>query len=65
MNTNLMVARKRRGLTQKQLAAKVRVNATSIVLIERYGWLPPIELRQRLAAALKADEHTLFSTAAS
>lgn len=65
LNVNIMAARRRRGLTQKQLAAKAQLglNHIDIVRIERYGWIPPRPIRQRLAEVLDSTESALFGEA--
>lgn len=67
VNAAVMAQRKRRGLTQKQLATKARLglNHIDIVRIERYGWVPPELVRRRLAEVLGVAEDVLFGQAAA
>ncbi len=57
---NLGKLRKKRGLSQKQLAEAVGVSRGLISRVEN-GWERPYEsLRQRIAEALDVDEKELF-----
>lgn len=60
MNLKVLVARKQRGLTQAQLALKAKVRQEEISLIERAGWIPPVEIRQRLSDELETPVDELF-----
>ena len=62
MNTKVMVARKERRLTQEALAADIGINQADLVRIERHGWIPPKDIRQRLAVALASPEEELFGS---
>ena len=62
MNLKVLTARKERRLTQGQLASTTGINPADIVRIERRGWIPPAEVRQRLAEALGTAEEELFGT---
>lgn len=63
MNTEVLIARKERHLSQTQLATKAGVYRWSIGLIERDNWLPPRPVRQRIARVLGSTEDALFSEA--
>ena len=63
MNTQVMAARKQRGLTQAALAKKVKVYRTGIALIEIHGWVPPADMRERIAKVLNQPEGVLFGEA--
>lgn len=57
-------ARKRAGLTQKQLAARLRVPQSQISRIEKHPERSTIKTMKRIAAALGVDIATLMSFAA-
>ena len=59
-NTAVLIARKQRSLTQQGLGKRVGLTANDIVRIERYGWIPPLATRKRLAAELRVSADTLF-----
>lgn len=63
MNANVVSARRDRALTQEELAAKVELNKADIVRIERHDWIPPKDIRKRLARELRATEDQLFGQA--
>jgi transcriptional regulator with XRE-family HTH domain len=44
--------RKKRGMSQAELAVKARTSPTMLVMIERYGHRPGPDLRERIARAL-------------
>lgn len=60
MNVKLLVARKQADLTQDQLAAKAEISQADVSRIEKSGWIPPAEIRQRLATALDTTPDELF-----
>ena len=60
MNSKVMVARKERHLTQQQLAEQAGLTPHELVLIERHGWIPPRQKRERLAEALEQTADELF-----
>lgn len=60
MNTRVLVARKQRELTQEQLAKQTGLQQADISRIEKSGWIPPPEVRDRLAEALKTTVAALF-----
>lgn len=67
MNVTLMALRKQRGINQKDLAKRIGLgtNHYPIVLLERFGWIPPRVVRQRLAVLLHSTEQALFADALS
>lgn len=65
MNAHVLAARRDRDLTQEDLAAAVELNKADIVRIERHGWIPPREVRLRIAKTLKSTEDRLFGQALS
>ena len=62
MNFELLVARKRIGLSQKELGEKAGLGQGDVSRIESADWLPPTDVRQRLAEALGVEVETLFPT---
>jgi DNA-binding XRE family transcriptional regulator len=52
--------RKRLGFTQQELVRAARVSIATIVLIERYGYLPRKSCRVRISAALGVKEDRIF-----
>ena len=62
MNVQLLVARKRQALTQEQLAEKTGISQPDISRIEKFGWTPPVDIRQRLAEALGVPVEEIFGT---
>ncbi len=52
MINNLWEVRKRLGIAQWGLAALARVSATTVSAIERWGYQPSKEVRERIAEAL-------------
>lgn len=59
MNERLWGARRRLDWTQQQLADAADMDQTDISRIER-GWIPPQDIQERLAKALKVPVETLF-----
>lgn len=60
MNIAVVQARKERHLTQKKLAGRMRLNHMCIALVELHDWIPPRDIRKRLAKELAATEAQLF-----
>ncbi len=58
-----MRARVDKDLSQSELGKLVGIRQTDISKIERQGWVPPAELRAKLADALGVTEAELFSEA--
>ncbi|MDR1786556.1 MAG: helix-turn-helix domain-containing protein [Spirochaetaceae bacterium] len=59
--SNLRENRKRLGLSQEKLAAKVNTAAAYVAKIETGRQFPSPEMLERLAAALEIDSPELFS----
>lgn len=59
-NRQVAAARVRMSLLQRELAEKVGITQTDISRIEASGWIPPAEIRQRLADALQTTPAELF-----
>jgi transcriptional regulator with XRE-family HTH domain len=59
---NIKLNRRILGLTQAQLAEKVNTSANYIALIETRKKFPKPEMLERIAAALKIDPPSLFTT---
>lgn len=60
MNLKLLIARREKGLTQNQLAAEAGITQADVSRIEKQGWIPPAEIRQRVAGALETTPERLF-----
>ena len=60
MNPRLWQARKQKGLSQTALGAEVGIGQQEISMIENDGWIPPAEVRQRLAGILDVPVEDLF-----
>lgn len=58
---NIKALREQRGLTQCQLADRVKVHQAKISLYERGKKMPHVSLLPRLAAALEVGIGDLFS----
>ena len=59
---NMKAQRRILGITQAQLAERVRTSANYIALIESEKKFPTPEMLERIAAALEIDAPALFST---
>lgn len=59
-NTRVLVARRSIGLSQGKLGSHANLNANDIVRIERRGWIPPADVRKKLAKALDSTPEALF-----
>jgi transcriptional regulator with XRE-family HTH domain len=57
---NLKENRRKRGLTQEQLAEKAEVSAHYIAMIETCNTFPKPEMLERLASVLEIEPHDLF-----
>ena len=60
MQVNVRKVRKKRGLTQEELARKVGVSRQTIVNVEQGRYKPSILLALKIAKVLDADVETLF-----
>lgn len=60
MNLKVLVARRQREWSQAELATKIGINQSDLSRIEANGWIPPAEIRQRLAEALDTTPGELF-----
>jgi len=60
MNIAFRVARVSAKVTQERLAKETGVTQADISRIEKSGWIPPVEIRQRLADALDTTSAHLF-----
>ena len=60
MNPRVWAARKQKKLSQVALAALAHIDQQDISMIENDGWIPPLELRQRLAGVLEVPVEELF-----
>jgi len=58
--SNVKTARAARGLSQIELAKKVRCSQALICLIERDGYEPDAQLKKRIARALSQPVEMLF-----
>jgi len=63
MNLKVLAARKNARVTQVDLAVRAGIDKLGIILIERYGWLPPKDIREKLAQELRTTEDALFGDA--
>lgn len=63
MNESLFMARKRLGKTQGDLASAANLDRGAVVLMERYGWIPPKAVRETVAKTLKSTDAALFAVA--
>ena len=61
MNPRLWQARKLKGLSQAALAFAAEIDQQDISMIENDGWIPPLEIRQRLAGILEVSVEELFA----
>lgn len=61
MKTRLRYWRRRRGMTQSELAATAKVSSQTIVNIERYGKDPIVSTVRKLAKALNLTTEELFT----
>lgn len=60
-NSNLLKAlRTQRGLSNAAVAVPARVSTSTITLIERYGFEPRQETKDRIAAALGVDSRAIW-----
>lgn len=62
LNENLKLFRKKRGLTQKELAEKIGVTSTTITRYEKNVRTPDINTLQRIANVLEIPLNKLLST---
>lgn len=62
LNENLKLFRKRKGLTQKELAEKIGVTSTTITRYEKNVRTPDINTLQKIADALEISLNLLLST---
>jgi len=60
VQVNVRKVRKKRGLTQEELARKVGVSRQTIVNVEQGRYKPSILLALKIAKVLDADVETLF-----
>jgi transcriptional regulator with XRE-family HTH domain len=60
VNVAFLVARKQIKLSQVALASMVQISQADVSRIEKGGWIPPAELRDRLARALSVPAAALF-----
>lgn len=60
MNVDFLVARKRREITQDDLAAQAGIAQADISRIEKAGWTPPPVIQEKLAAILETPVEQLF-----
>ena len=60
MKVNVRKVRRKRGLTQEELARKVGVSRQTIVNVEQGRYKPSILLALKIAKVLDADVETLF-----
>ena len=58
---NLKEARKSKGLTQEELAAKCDVQRTTVTMIETGENLPSVQLAKKLAEVLEIDWTEFFN----
>lgn len=63
MNTRVLVARRLCDLSQADLAEQVGINRGDISLIESQGWMPPADVQEKLATALRRTVEELFGQA--
>jgi DNA-binding XRE family transcriptional regulator len=52
--------RHEQGMAMAELAVKAKVSPTTLVMIERYGYIPGPEMRRRIAAALGVAEPDIW-----
>lgn len=62
-NTRVFVARKALDISQEQLCKRTGLVPNDIVRIERYGWIPPKDMRSRIARELRTTVAALFGDA--
>lgn len=62
-NDRVLMARRRLGLTQAELERAAKLYANDLVRIERQGWIPPKEVRARIAKELRTTPEELFGDA--
>ena len=60
LKNNLKKVRKKKSLTQEELAANVGVSRQTIISIERYRYKPTLELALKLAQKLNIKIEKLF-----
>ena len=60
LKNNLKKVRKKKSLTQEELAANVGVSRQTIISIERYRYKPTLELALKLAVKLNIKIEKLF-----
>jgi DNA-binding XRE family transcriptional regulator len=61
MNKNALKAmRAERGLTNASIAVSAKVSTATITLIERYGFEPRQETKDKIAAVLGVDSRTIW-----
>jgi DNA-binding XRE family transcriptional regulator len=59
-HNELRTIRRLKRLAQAELAVMVKTSPTVIVNVERYGYRPQHELRQRIAKALGVSEEEIW-----
>jgi len=60
LKNNLKEVRQKKGLTQEEIAANVRVSRQTIISIERYRYKPTLEVALKLAHKLNIKIEKLF-----
>lgn len=63
MNEKVLLARKRLNKTQGVVALEAEMDRGAVVLMERYGWIPPADVRSSVAKVLESTEVALFGDA--
>ena len=60
LDNRCLAVRRRRGFSQQKLAVLASVSPATIVAIEKYGYLPGLWVRKKLARALQSSEAKIW-----
>ena len=60
MNNKVRQVRHQKRMALQELAVKARIGPSSLTMIERYGYSPGANVRQKIAKALNTPESELF-----
>lgn len=60
MNNNIKLLRAEKGLTQEELAEKLKVTRQTIIAIEKNKYVPSLELAYKIALFFKKKIEEIF-----